>query len=305
MSRESPDLPILTPTDGVPSRHLDESEETTYQLHRRYDRFARLVGEPGVSKLRNSHVMIIGLGGVGGPAAESIVRSGVGRVTLVDFDRVCVTNTNRQVQALKGNIGRPKADTLAERLRLINPQARVDAVGKFYSASTSDELLGLQPDYIIDAIDNMTAKSHLLDTSRAKSLRVVTSLGASGRLDPTQVQCVDLARTKRDPMGRVLRKILRQKYGFNRSGLFGIEAVYSTETPREPEDLTYDGGLGFRCVCPGGNNDLHSCEKRRVIYGTASFVTGTFGLFCASIAVRGLLEPVETPVPDHSNSTST
>jgi tRNA A37 threonylcarbamoyladenosine dehydratase len=299
-------LPSDASTQGIDATHrLGDSEENAYQLHRRYDRFARLVGEPSIGKLRQSHVMIIGLGGVGGPAAESVVRSGVGHVTLVDFDRVCVTNTNRQIQAIKGNIGRSKAETLAERLRLINPQAKIDAVGKFYSTSTSDELLALAPDFIIDAIDNMTAKSHLLDTCRGRGLRVVTSLGASGRIDPTCVVCADLARTKLDPMGRVLRKILRQKYGFNRSGLFGIDAVYSTELPREPEELTYDGGLGFRCVCPGGNNDLHSCEKRRVIYGTASFVTGTFGLFCASVAVRGLLEARAEPVDNHSNSTRT
>jgi tRNA A37 threonylcarbamoyladenosine dehydratase len=233
--------------------------------------------------------MVIGLGGVGGPAAESLVRSGVGRVTLVDFDRVCVTNTNRQVQALRGNIGRSKAETLAEHLQRINPQAHVEAVGKFYSSSNSDELLGMQPSYIIDAIDNMTAKSHLLDRCRELGIPLVTSLGASGRIDPSQVKVADLARTKLDPMGRVLRKILRQKYGFDRAGEFGIPAVYSTELPMDPHELTYDGGLGFRCMCPGGANDLHSCEKRRVIYGTASFVTGTFGLFCASTAVRGLL----------------
>ena len=151
----------------------------------------------------------------------------------------------------------------------------------------------------------MTAKSHLLDTCRARNVRIVTSLGASGRIDPTQVKCTDLARTKFDPMGRVLRKILRQKYGFNHSGLFGIEAVYSTEIPREPAELTYDGGHGFHCVCPGGSNDLHSCEKRRVIYGTASFVTGTFGLFCASATVRGLLEGFSMNAEIHSNSSNT
>ena len=271
------------------STESGDGEETPYKLHRRYDRMARLVGESGIERLFRSHVMVIGLGGVGGPAAESLVRSGVGTVTLVDFDRICVTNSNRQIQALKGNIGRSKAETLGERLRLINPQANIQDLGKFYSASTADELFGLKPDYIVDAIDNMTAKSHLLDSCRERNVPVVTSLGASGRIDPGQIKCADLARTKFDPMGRVLRKILRQKYGFDNRGNFGILAVYSTELPAEPAELTYDGGLGFRCVCPGGANDLHSCEKRRVIYGTASFVTGTFGLFCASAAVRGLI----------------
>jgi tRNA A37 threonylcarbamoyladenosine dehydratase len=256
---------------------------------------ARLVGESGIERLFRSHVMVVGLGGVGGPAAESLARSGVGRLSLVDFDRVCVTNTNRQVQALVGNIGRSKAETLAAHLRRINPSARVDAIGKFYSPSNSESLLAERPDYIVDAIDNMTAKCHLLDTCKSLEIPIVTSLGAAGRIDPTQVKCADLARTKFDPMGRVLRKILRQKYGFNRSGAFGIDAVFSTELAREPEELTYDGGLGFRCVCPGGSNDFHSCEKRRVIYGTASFVTGTFGLFCASSVVRGLVSQPPSP----------
>ncbi len=160
---------------------------------------------------------------------------------------------------------------------------------KFYSEATSEELLSLTPNYVVDAIDNLTAKSHLLTTCRARSIPLVTSLGAAGRMDPSQIGVADLARTKFDPMGRVMRKILRQKHDFPKSGLFDIPAVYSTEVAREPEPVTYDGGLGFRCVCPGGSNDFHSCEKRRVIYGTSSFVTGTFGLFCASVAVRSLV----------------
>lgn len=266
-----------------------EPGQTDYQLHRRFDRMARLLGETGVERLHRSHVMILGLGGVGGFAAESLARSGVGRLSLVDFDRICITNSNRQLQALSGNIGRNKADTLAERMRQINPHATIDPIAKFYSSSTCDELLGLAPDFVVDAIDNLTAKCHLLATCRSRGIGVVTALGAAGRMDPTLVATADLARTKVCPMGRVVRKLLRQQYDFPRKGELGITAVYSTEVAREPEEVTYDGGLGFRCICPGGSNDQHSCEKRRVIYGTASWVTGTFGLFCASAVVRGLL----------------
>jgi len=282
--------PSIVPVNAVNRAVRAQSgTETAYEVHRRFDRMARLVGEPALERLFRSHVMIIGLGGVGSFAAESLVRSGVGHVTLVDFDRVCVTNCNRQLQAIKGNVGRSKAESLAERLCLINPQARVDCVVKFYSEGTSEELLALTPNYVVDAIDNLTAKAHLLATCRARSIPLVTSLGAAGRIDPGQIAVADLARTKFDPMGRVIRKILRQDYDFPKSGLFGISAVYSTEIAREPEPVTYDGGLGFRCVCPGGSNDFHSCEKRRVIYGTSSFVTGSFGLFCASVAVRALI----------------
>jgi len=271
--------------------NLAEADETPYQLHRRFDRMARLVGEPAIERLFRSHVMVVGLGGVGSFAAESLVRSGIGRVSLVDFDRVCVTNSNRQLQALSGNVGLGKASTLASRMRLINPQATIESVAKFYSVSTSDELMALAPDYVVDAIDNMTAKCHLLATCRSRQIPVVTCLGASGRIDPTQIAIADLARTKVCPVGRVIRKILRQQYEFPRAGDLGIAAVYSTEVAQEPEPVTYDGGLGFRCVCPGGSNDLHSCEKRRVIYGTASFVTGSFGLFCSSAVVRALILP--------------
>ncbi len=271
--------------------NLVEADETPYQLHRRFDRMARLVGEPAIERLFRSHVMVVGLGGVGSFASESLVRSGIGRVSLVDFDRVCVTNSNRQLQALRGNVGLSKASTLALRMRLINPQATIEPVAKFYSVSTSDELMALAPDYVVDAIDNMTAKCHLLATCRSRQIPVVTCLGASGRIDPTQIAITDLARTKVCPVGRVIRKILRQQYEFPRTGDLGIAAVYSTEFAQEPEPVTYDGGLGFRCVCPGGSNDLHSCEKRRVIYGTASFVTGSFGLFCASAVVRALILP--------------
>lgn len=270
------------------NRKLATGEESDYETHRRFDRMARLIGEPALEKLFRSHVMVIGIGGVGSFAAESLVRSGVGRVSLVDFDRVCITNSNRQLQALSGNVGRPKSETLAERLRLVNPEATVEAIPLFYSEQTSVELLGRQPEFVVDAIDNLTAKCHLLATCRARSIPVVTSLGAAGRADPSQIAVADLAHTKFDPMGRVIRKILRQKYDYPRSGPFGISAVFSAEPPHDPEPLTYDGGLGFRCVCPGGSNDFHSCDKRRVIYGTASYVTGTFGLFCASAAVRRL-----------------
>jgi tRNA A37 threonylcarbamoyladenosine dehydratase len=268
--------------------------ETRYEVHRRFDRMARLVGEPALERLFRSHVMVIGVGGVGCFAAESLVRSGVGRVTLVDFDRICVTNTNRQLQAMKGMIGRSKVEVLADRLRSVNPQASIEPVVKFYSAETSGELLSLKPDLIVDAIDNLTAKCHLLATCRSHSIAVISSMGAAGRLEPSCITVSDLACTKVDPMGRVIRKILRQSYEFPRSGEFGIRAVYSTEKAREPEPVTYDNGKGFHCVCPGGSNDFHSCEKRRVIYGTSSYVTGTFGLFCAGEAVRTLTSAVDS-----------
>jgi len=266
-------------------------EETPYVLHRRFDRMGRLVGDKNMNRLFQSHVMIMGLGGVGSWAAESLARSGVGRLTLVDFDEICITNVNRQLHALQGMIGRKKAEAMADRLRKINPQAKIEAIPQFYNAESSDSLLGLKPDIVIDAIDNLTAKAHLLATCRQQGIRVISSTGASARMNPLEIKLVDLAETHTDPLAHQLRKILRQKYDFPESGPFGVPAVFSTEKPMETEELTYDQGEGFKCVCPQGQNNMHSCLHRNVIYGNASFVTGAFGLALASWTVRNLLDP--------------
>ena len=265
-----------------------EEGETAYRLHRRFDRIGRLVGDAAMERLLGAHVMVVGLGGVGSFAVEALARSGIGRLTLVDFDRVCVTNANRQIQAVQGAVARPKSTVLAERVKLINPQAQADPRAVFYSARTSDELLGARPDFVVDAIDNVTAKCHLLAACKTRGIPVVRSTGASGRMDPTAIRVVDLSETKVDKLADAVRRALRQKYDFPLKGAFGIQAVYSTEPAAEPHELTYDGGDGFRCVCPGGNNDLHGCEERRVIYGTAGFVTGAFGLACASVVVKAI-----------------
>jgi tRNA A37 threonylcarbamoyladenosine dehydratase len=262
--------------------------EDDYKLHRRFDRMGRLVGDAGMERLFRSKVVIIGLGGVGSFAAESLARSGIGHLSLVDFDLVCVTNSNRQIQAVKGAVGKQKADVLADRLRLVNPQAEVDPVRAFYSKETSEELLGGNPDFVVDAIDNITAKCHLIATCKERGIPIISSTGASGRMDPTALAVADLAETKVDPLANAVREILRKKYGFPQKGSFGVPAVYSTEAPRSPEELHYDHGQGFRCVCPNSENGLHECEKRAMIYGTASFVTGAFGLACAGVVVRAL-----------------
>jgi tRNA A37 threonylcarbamoyladenosine dehydratase len=267
---------------------LKDEGETAYRLHRRFDRMGRLVGDRGMARLHAAHVMVIGLGGVGSFAVEALARSGIGRLTLVDFDRVCITNSNRQLQAVQGAIAKSKAAVLAERVKLINPQAQPDPRAVFYSERTSEALLSARPDFVVDAIDNVTAKCHLLAACKQRGIPVVSSTGASGRMDPTALRVVDLAETKVDKLADAVRRTLRQKYGFPAKGPFGITAVYSEEPAAEPHELTYDGADGSRCVCPGGKNDHHSCEERRVIYGTAGFVTGSFGLACASVVVRAL-----------------
>lgn len=280
---------MLENTTPDPQPPWTPPAETEYVLHRRFDRMGRLVGDEAMVRLFRSHVMVIGLGGVGSWAAESLIRSGVGRVTLVDFDEICITNANRQIHAMQGMVGKKKADVMAERLRKINPQAEVTSLPVFYNKESGEEILDHRPDYIVDAIDNITAKCHLLAICRERGLKVITSGGSAAKVDPLKIRLTDLGKTKIDPMSAQVRKILRQQYDFPRGSEFGIPCVFSEEEPRDPVDLHYDKGQGFKCVCPQGKNSPHSCEHRNVIHGTASFVTGTFGFVAASWVVRDIL----------------
>jgi tRNA threonylcarbamoyladenosine dehydratase len=264
--------------------------ETPYVLHRRFDRMGRLVGDEKMKQLFETHVMIIGLGGVGSWAAESIVRSGVGRVTIIDHDEICITNANRQLHTIQGLVGQKKAQVMAERLRKINPQAQIDCLTVFYNKETSAEILALKPDYILDAIDNLTAKTYLLSECRNQKIKVITSGGASAKMDPTRIRIVDLAKTHMDPLTHSVRKILRKEYLFPRDSHFAIFCVFSDEEPMPTIELKYDKGEGFKCVCPQGELDPHGCLHRSVIYGTASFVTGAFGLAMASWVVRDVAQ---------------
>jgi tRNA A37 threonylcarbamoyladenosine dehydratase len=267
-------------------------EFENYKLHRRFDRMGRLIGDEKMKKLFSSHVMVIGLGGVGSWSAESLSRSGVGTLTLVDFDEICVTNFNRQLHALDRTVGSQKVDVMAERLQKINPASKINPIAKFYNQETASDIFSVRPDYVVDAIDNVTAKCHLLAFCRENQIPVITSTGSGGRMDPTQIKTADLAFTTVDPLARAIRGILREKYAFSRNEkeAFGIEAVFSTEPASEPVELHYDGGKGFQCVCPQGDNPYFQCENRNIIMGNASFVTGTFGLVAAASVVRGLLQ---------------
>lgn len=268
---------------------MNQIPETKYVLHRRFDRMGRLVGDDKMEKLFATHVMVIGLGGVGSWAAESLARSGVGKITLVDFDEICITNANRQLHALTGLVGKKKAMVMGERLQKINPQAEIKTMDLFYNAENSEMILGHKPDFIIDAIDNITAKCHLIATAKEKNIKIITSGGSGAKLDPTRIKISDLSNTEVDPLSAVIRKLLRQNFAFPRKGSFGVPCVWSDEEPRNPITLHYDKGEGFKCVCPQGQNSPHGCEHRNVIHGTASFVTGAFGLSLASWIVRDIL----------------
>jgi tRNA A37 threonylcarbamoyladenosine dehydratase len=282
-------MPLPMFREGPPPSEAPEVS-TAYRTHRRFDRAARLFTEPGLHRLMGSRVIVFGVGGVGSFAAEALARSAVGEIVLVDFDDVCVTNANRQLHTLRGTIGKPKVEVMAERLRAIHPTATVTPIARFYEASSSDELLSGHIDHVIDAIDNMTAKAHLVATCIARGIPIVSSMGAAARMDPTRIRVADLAETERDPFAKSLRKLLRQQHGLTieRGQPIGVAAVYSDEPPRDPAPVSYDEGKGFVCVCPNKDNGMHTCERRSRIDGSAAFVTGAFGLAAASVVVRRL-----------------
>jgi tRNA A37 threonylcarbamoyladenosine dehydratase len=258
------------------------------RIPRRWDRLLRLVGDTGLRKLMGAHVTVFGLGGVGSYAAEALARSAIGRLTLVDFDDVCVTNVNRQLQAFPGTVGQSKANLMAARIKAINPDAQVDPVQAFYDLENSTALLTPRPDFVIDAIDNVTAKLHLVTTCLKEKIPIVSVTGSGARLDPTQVRVADVSQTKHDPLARVLRKELTRR-GFDASQTVGLPVVFSEEEIRQPETPDWDAD-GFRCICPHAADSPHACEKRRIIYGTAGFVTAAFGMAATSVAVRGITE---------------
>lgn len=264
--------------------------------HRRFDRAARLLGgDAGLERLARSTVTVFGVGGVGSHAAEALVRSGVGRVILVDYDRICVTNVNRQLHAMKGTLGKSKVAVMAERLRLVNPDAVIEARAEFYNAETSARLLVPEPDVIVDAIDNMAAKMHLIATCIKDRLRLVSSMGSAARLDPTAVRVADLSDTRIDPFARDLRRNIRRKHDIDCTQPVGVWAVYSEEAPNAPVELGYDHGA-FQCVCPGGQNGVNDCEHKHRVEGSVSFVPSVFGATCASVAIK-LLLGLPLPLP--------
>lgn len=252
------------------------------------DRFggvARLLGRMGLERLAAAHVCVVGLGGVGSWTVEALARSGVGALTLIDLDDVCITNVNRQLPAMDGQIGRPKAAVLSERVALINPMCRVAPVQEFFTEATADRLLEGPFDYVVDAIDRMSAKSLLISASRTRGWPVLTVGGAGGRSDPSQIRTGDLGDASVDALLRLVRKKLRRDYGFpageQRGRMhFGVRAVWSEEHPVFP----WADGTCAAQPEPGSNLTL-DCSSG---FGTAVFVTGAFGLAAAGEVVKAI-----------------
>jgi len=250
----------------------------------RFGGLGRLYGRDALERLARAHVAVIGVGGVGSWTAEALARSGVGRLTLIDMDDVCITNTNRQLPALDGEIGRPKVEVLAERVRRINPGCAVEAVGEFFLESTADRLLtpSCQPyDWVVDAVDRMSIKSLIITKARARNISVLTVGGAGGRRDATQVRCGDLGSTGGDALLKQVRRELRRSYGWavGAGRAFGVPAVYSAE----PQMYPHSDGTVCATKPEAGENLRMDCTSG---YGAACFVTGAFGFAAAGEVVR-------------------
>ena len=261
-------------------------------LHR-FSRTELLIGPGGLDRLRNSRVMVCGIGGVGSYAAEALGRAGVGQITLVDFDDICLTNVNRQIHALSSTVGQPKVAAMAARLRDINPQAEIIPVKAFFSRENAEDLLSLHPDYVLDAIDHFTAKASLITICREQGIPVISSMGAANKLDPTKIHVADIAETRNCRMARSMRKILRK------AGIAsGVQVVYSTEEHRELNPIA--SHCGTECICPNRGDQLFSCENRRVILGSISYLPSIFGLTMAGVVVNQLLIPGvdQPPAPE-------
>lgn len=260
-----------------------------------FQRTELLLGRAGYQKVVAARVMVIGIGGVGSYAVEALARAGVGHLTLVDFDQVCLTNLNRQLHATRRTVGASKVALMAERVRSINPKTNLVTEQRFFDAANADELLSPRYDYVIDAIDNVTAKIALLAACVGHKQPVVSAMGAGGRTDPTRVRVTDISRTEKDPLARVVRNTLRQ------NGVkSGIECVWTDEEPAVLDAVVQDE---FHCICPWGDNDHHTCSHRNVVQGTVSWMPAIFGLTLSATVVnritgRGVLSSDRSPPLD-------
>lgn len=222
-----------------------------------------IIGDEGIEKLRNSNVIIFGVGGVGSFAAEAIARAGVGNMTIVDFDNVDITNINRQLPALHSTVGKYKVEVMKERILDINPDINIKAIRDVYNKDTSDKILTENYDYVIDAIDMVTSKIHLIETCKSKGLEIISSMGMGNKLDPTKIVVTDIHKTSMCPLAKVMRKELKDRK------IKKLKVVYSTEQPQELKKKIING--------------------KKVTPGSTSFVPSVGGLMIASVVINDLL----------------
>ena len=255
---------------------------TNYEA--RFGGIRRLYGADRQKRLQAAHVCVVGIGGVGSWAVEALARTGVGALTLVDLDEVCISNVNRQLHAVTGAFGKPKVEVMAERVRLIQPDCQVNALHSLFTAKTAAEILAPEFAGVVDAIDQTAMKALLIARCRELKIQIVTTGGAGGRRDPAALRVDDLARTTHDGLLAATRKILRDEFGFPRDPKmkFGVDCVFS------PEPQVFPAADGSVCAERPADASLRlDCRSG---YGTATFVTGAFGFAAAAQMVKQIVE---------------
>ena len=244
-----------------------------------FSRTQLLYGKDAMEKLSRSRVAIFGIGGVGGYAVEALVRSGIGAVDLIDDDKVCLTNINRQILATHKTIGKYKVDAACERIQEISPSCRVRTYKTFYLPETQDQFDFSQYDYVVDAIDTVTGKLAIIENARKGNVPVISSMGAGNKTDPTGFEVADIYATSICPLAKVMRRECRKR------GIDSLKVVYSKEVPIKPlEDMSIS--CRQHCICPPGA--ARKCTERRAVPGSTAFVPSVVGLIIAGEVVNDL-----------------
>ncbi len=244
-----------------------------------FSRTQLLIGQEGIDKLMQSRVAVFGIGGVGGYAVEALIRSGVGAIDLIDDDRVCLTNLNRQIYATRKTVGEYKVDVAEERIHEINPDCVVKKHKTFFMPDTASQFDFSEYDYIVDAIDTVTGKIELVMKANAAGTPVISSMGAGNKMDPTAFEVADIYQTSICPLAKVMRKECRKR------GIESLKVVYSREVPTRPlEDMSIS--CRQHCICPPGT--ARKCTERRDIPGSTAFVPSVVGLIIAGEVIKDL-----------------
>ena len=260
-----------------------------YQL--RFAGIARLYGVAALEKFRAAHVCVVGIGGVGSWAAEALARSGIGTITLIDLDDVCISNINRQLHAMTDTIGQDKVAVMAQRIKAINPDCIVHQVEDFVTTDNLRQLISSDMDYVVDAIDSIKAKVALLAYCKRNKIRLISTGGAGGQTDPTQIQIADLTQTINDPLLAKVRNSLRRDYNYSRNPKrrFGIDCVFSTEQLIYPQP---DGS-----VCQQKTAQLNADDEASSMrldcsggFGAVTVVTASFGFAAVSRVLKKLAQ---------------
>lgn len=246
-----------------------------------FSRTELLLGKEAMDKLQNSRVAVFGIGGVGGYVCEALVRSGVYHFDLIDDDQVCLTNLNRQIIATRKTVGQYKVDVMRERILEINPDADVSVHKCFFLPENADEFPFEEYDYVVDAVDTVTAKIELVMKAQEKGVPIISSMGAGNKLDPSAFKVADIYKTRVDPLARVMRREMKKR------GVKKLKVVYSEEDPKRPiEDMAVS--CRNNCICPPGAQ--HKCTERRDIPGSTAFVPSVAGLIIAGEVIKDLIK---------------